>query len=122
MWGDHHILQCTRSLLKEKEKEETHHVSFDDESAFFSPTTGLTLSHFVSSPEDVYVQSDEGNIFSNNTKDEPRHHATFLSSMCGGCYENVDQNERDYSFLRLDSCECSDDSDIQYETLDFSVM
>ena len=42
--------------------------------------------------------------------------------MCGGCYENVYQIERDYSFLRLDSCGCSDDSDIQYETLDFSVM
>ena len=42
--------------------------------------------------------------------------------MCGDCYDNVDQNERDYSFLRLESCECSNDLDIQYETLDFSVM
>ena len=59
--GGRHILQCTRTLLKEKEKGETH-VTFDDESAFFSHATGLTLSHFVSSPKDVYVQSDEGNI------------------------------------------------------------
>jgi hypothetical protein len=122
LWeGGRHILQCTRTLLEEKEKGETH-VSFDDESAFFSHTTGLTLSHFVSSPEYVNVQSDEGNIYSNNIEDEPRYRAAFLSSMCGGCHENVDQNERDYSFLRLDSCECSDDSDIQYETLDFIGM
>jgi hypothetical protein len=97
--------------LKEKEKGETH-VTFDDESAFFSHTIGLTLSHFVSSPEDVYIQSDEGNIYSNNTEDEPHYHAAFLSSMCGGCYENADQNEREYSFLQLDSCGCFDDSDI----------
>jgi hypothetical protein len=71
----------------------------------------------------LYVQSDEGNIYSKNTKDKPQYNAAFLSSMSGGCYENVDQNERDYSFLRrLDSCECYDDSDIQYETLDFIVM
>jgi hypothetical protein len=38
------------------------------------------------------------------------------------CYDNVDQNELDYSFLRLDSCGCFNDSDIQYETFDFSVM
>ena len=64
--GDHHILQCTRTLLKEKEKGDTH-VTFDDESAFFSHTPGLTLSHFVSSLEDVYFQSDEVDIYSKNT-------------------------------------------------------
>jgi len=57
-----------------------------------------------------------------NTEDEPQYHVAFMSSMCDDCYNNIDQNERDYSFLRLESCDCSDDSDIQYETLDFSVM
>ena len=57
--------------MKEKEKGETHHGIFDDESAFFSHTIGLTLSHFVSTPEDVYVQRDEGDIYSINTEDEP---------------------------------------------------
>jgi hypothetical protein len=38
------------------------------------------------------------------------------------CYENVDRNEPDYSFLRLDSCGCYDNSDIQYETFYFGVM
>jgi hypothetical protein len=80
--------------LKEKEKGKAH-VTFDDESAFFSHNVGLTLSHFVSSPEDVYVQSDEANISSNNTEDEPHFHAAFLSSMGVGCFENADQNERD---------------------------
>ena len=121
MGGGHHILQRIRTLLKGKEKGETH-ITFDEESAFSSHTPSLKLSHFVSSPEDVYIQSDECYIYINNTEDKSRYHAAFLSSMCGGCYENVDQNERDYSFLRLDSCECFDDSDIQYETLDFSVM
>jgi len=75
--------------LKEKEKGKTH-VTFDDESSFFSHTVGLTFPHFVSSPEDVYVQSDEGNIYRNNTEDELQYHAAFLSSMCGCCDENVD--------------------------------
>ena len=70
----------------------------------------------------MYVQSDEFNISNNNSEDEPHFHAAFLYSMGVGCFENVDQNERDYSFLRVDSCECSDDSDIQYETLDFSTI
>ena len=119
--GDHHILQCTRTLLKEKEKEDTH-VTFDDESAFFSHTSGLTLSHFVSSPEDVYFQSEEVDLYIKNTEDEPQYHVAFLSSMCDDCYDSVDQNERDYSFLRLGSCDCSADSDIEYETLDFGAM
>jgi len=55
--------------LKEKEKGETH-VTFDDESAFFSHTTGLTLSHFASSSKDVHFQSDEGDIYSKNTNKE----------------------------------------------------
>jgi hypothetical protein len=42
--------------------------------------------------------------------------------MCDDCYDSVDQNERDYSFLRLESCDFPYDLDIEYETLDFSVM
>jgi len=89
---------------------------------FFSHTTSLTLSHIISSLEDVCLQSDEGDLYSKNTEDEPQYHEAFLSSMCDDCYDNVDQNQHDYSFLRLESCKCSDDSDIQYETLDFNVM
>ena len=38
------------------------------------------------------------------------------------CYDNADQHETDYSFLRIDSCACFDDSHIQYETFHFNVM
>jgi hypothetical protein len=108
--------------LKEKEKGDTH-VTFDDESAFFSHTLDLTLAHFNYSPEDVYFQCDEVDVYSKNTNDEPQYHVAFLSSMCYDCYESVDQNERDYSFLRLDSCDLpNNNSDIEYETLNFSVM
>ena len=31
-------------------------------------------------------------------------------------------NVTTYAFLRLESCDCSDDLDIEYETLDFRVM
>ena len=106
--------------MTEKEKGDTR-VTFDDEYAFFSHTPGLTLSDFVSSPEYVYSQCDEGDIYSKNTEDEPQCHVAFLSSMCDDCYDNVDQNERDYSFLRLESYVCSDDSDIEYETLDLNM-
>jgi hypothetical protein len=46
-------------------------VTFDDESAFFSHTPGFTLSHFVSSPEDVYFKSKDVDVYSKNTEDEP---------------------------------------------------
>ena len=81
--------------MKEKEKGDTH-VIFHDESAFFLHTPGLTLSHFVSSPEVVYFQSDEVNLYGKNTEDEPQYHMAFLYSMCDDCYDSVDQNERDY--------------------------
>jgi len=43
--------------------------------------------------------------------------------MCDDCYDNVfDQNDRDYSLLRFDSRESPYATDIEYETLDFSVM
>ena len=119
--GYHHILQCTRTLLKEKEKGDTR-VTFDDESALFSHTSGLTLSHFISSHEDVYSQCDEVDAYSKNTEDEQQYNVAFLSSMCDDCCDSVDQNERDYSFLRLKPCDFPDDSDIEYETLDFMVM
>ena len=60
--GDHDILQCLRTLLKEKEKGDTH-VTFDDESAFLSHTPILTKSHFASSPEDVYFLGDEFDVY-----------------------------------------------------------
>ena len=107
--------------MKKKKKGDAH-VTFDDERALFSHTPGLILSHFVSSPEDVYFQSDEFYVYSKNTKDEPQHHVAFLSSMCDDCYDNVDQNNRDYSFLRFAPCDFNEESDIKYETLDVSRM
>jgi hypothetical protein len=38
------------------------------------------------------------------------------------CYDNVNQNDRDNYFLRFAPCDSNDDSDIEYETLDFSTM
>jgi len=118
---DNHILQCTRTLLKKKKKRDTH-VTCDDESAFFLHILVLTISHFVSSHEDVYFQRYEFNVYSNNKKDDPQHHFAFLSSMRDVCFDNVDQNYRDYSFLRFASCDSHDDTYIEYETLDFSIM
>ncbi len=37
------------------------------------------------------------------------------------CYDNVDQNECDYSFLQPASCVFSNDSVSQYETVDASI-
>jgi hypothetical protein len=72
------MLQCPQTLLKEKEKGDAR-ITFDDESVFFSHTLGLTLSHFVSSHEDGYFQSDEFDVYNKNTEDEPQHHVAFLS-------------------------------------------
>jgi len=71
--GDHRILQCTRTLLKEKGKGDTR-VTFDDESAFFSQTHGLTLPHFVSSLEDVYFQGDEFDVYSDTKESDLNNH------------------------------------------------
>ena len=121
--GDHNILKCTRTLLKEKEnKKGDTHVTFDNESAFFSHTLGLTLSHVVSSPEDVYFQSNEFDVYSNTKEDDLQHPVAFLSSMRDDCYRSVDQNDRNYSFLRFASCDSHDDTYIEYETLDFSIV
>ena len=98
--------------MKKKEKEDAH-VTLDDESVFLSHTLGLTLPHFVSSPEDLYFQSDEVDVYSKNTKDEPHHHVAFLSSMCDDCYDHVDKNDRDYYFLRFELCDFPDDTDIE---------
>jgi hypothetical protein len=57
-----------------------------------------------------------------NIADESQHHVAFLSSMCDGCCDIVAQNERDFSFLRLESCDFLDNSDIEYETLDSCTM
>jgi hypothetical protein len=64
--------------LKENEKGDTH-VAFDDESAFFSHTPGLTLSHFVSSPEDVHFQGDEFDVYSDTKEADLQHRVAFIS-------------------------------------------
>jgi len=87
------MLQCPQTLLKEKEKGDAR-ITFDDESVFFSHTLGLTLSLFVSSPEDMYFQSDEFDVYSNIKEDDLQNHVAFLSSMCDDCYDSVDQNDR----------------------------
>jgi len=61
----------------------------------------------------VHFQSDEVDVYNNNIEDEPQYHVAFLSSMCDDCYDSVDQNERGYPFLRLESCDFIDDSDIE---------
>jgi len=106
--------------LKEKKKGDAH-VTCDDESACFSHTHGLTLSHFVSSPEDVYFKGDEFDVYCDTKEDDLQHHVAFLSSMCDDCYDNVDQNNRDYSFLRVAPCDSNNDSDIEYEITDLRI-
>jgi hypothetical protein len=98
------------------------HDAFDDESAFFSHTPGLTRSHFVSLPQDVYSQGDKFDVYSDAKEDDLQHHAVVLSSMYDDCYDNVDQNYCVYSFLRFASCDSHDDTYIECETLDFSIM
>jgi hypothetical protein len=80
------------------------------------------LSHFVSSPEDVYFKGDEFDVYCDTKEDDLQHHVAFLSSMCDDCYDNVDKNNRDCSFLRFAPCDPHDDTDFEYETLDFIVM
>jgi hypothetical protein len=182
--GEHHVIQCTRTILKEKEKGDQPDT-YDDESAFISEvhSNGLHEFRFASSPKHVYFSNFE--FESHNINVNVMHSVALLSTVCNTlldnsavydsdysflrvgrydslagaesidlvclmaqvstdygiasanrvidnestnhmnrfeCYDNVDQNEPDYSFLWLDSCECSDDSDIQYETFDFNVM
>ena len=106
--------------MKEKDKGDTH-VTFDDESAFFSHTPGLTLSHFVSSPANAYFQVDEFDVYSDTKEEDLHHHVAFLSSMCDDRYDRVGQHVRDYSFLRFAPCDSHDDTFSEYETHDFSV-
>jgi hypothetical protein len=42
--------------------------------------------------------------------------------VCDDCYDSDDHNDRDYFFLRFESRDFHDDTDIEYETLYFSVM
>ena len=98
--------------MKEKEKRDTH-VTSDDETAFFSHTPGLILSHFVSSSEEAYFQADEFDYCSDTKEDDLQHHVAFLSaSMYDDCYESVDQNNRDYPYLRFSPCDFEEESDI----------
>ena len=62
----------------------------------------------------MYFQSGEVDVHNTNTEDEPQHHVAFLSSMCDDCYDSVDGNDRDYSFLRFESCNFPDDKDPEY--------
>ena len=50
--GDRHILQCPRTVLKDKEKGDSN-VNFDDEGAFLSRTTGLEMSMLNIAQEEV---------------------------------------------------------------------
>jgi hypothetical protein len=105
--------------LKEKEKGDIH-VTFDDESAFFSHTRGLTLSHFFSSPEDVYFEGDEFDVYSDIKEDDLQRCFSFLNVR--GLLCTVDQNNRDYSFLRFAPCDPRDDTYVEYGTLYFHVV
>ena len=66
--------------MNEKEKGDTH-VTFDDESAFFSHHHGLTLSHFVSSPEDVHFQGDEFDVY-RDTKEVDLQQSFYYTLFC----------------------------------------
>ncbi len=83
---------------------------------------GITLSHFVSSPEDIYFQGDEFDDYRDIKEVDLRQHVAFMSSMCDDCHDCLDENDRDYSFLRLAPCDSNDDSYIECETLNFSIM
>ena len=120
-WGNHNILQCTRTLLKEKEKGDAH-VTFDDGSAFFPHTTSHNLSRFVSSLEDVFFRDDEFDVYIDTKDDASQHHVDFLSTMCDAHYDSVDQNNRDNCFLRIALFGPRDDTNVEYEIVDFSVM
>jgi hypothetical protein len=95
--GDHHIIQCTRTILKEKEKG-GYKETVDDESAFFSEVhfDGLHVSKFSSSPEDVYFPCGDFESYNNN--DEIMHHAAFSYTVPDVC-------DNDYSFLRIGRCD-----------------
>ena len=68
------------------------------------------------------MQGDEFDVYSDTKEVDLQHHVTFISSMCDDCYDSVDVNYRDYSFPRFAPCDSNDDSYIEYETLDFSIM
>jgi hypothetical protein len=77
--------------LKENKKGDSH-VTFDDESAFFSHTRGLSLSHFVSSPKDVHFQGGAFDVYNDAKEADLQHHVAFMSSMCDDCYRKKERN------------------------------
>jgi hypothetical protein len=96
--GDHHVLQCNRTILKEKEKG-GHIDTFYDESAFFSEVnfSGFHVSKFDSSPEDLYLPY--GDFESYNHNFDVIHHAAFSYTMS----DNF--RDHDSSFLRIGRCD-----------------
>ena len=50
---DHRILQCSKTVLKGREKNDTH-VTFDDENALLSLTSNLQMSTFTQDSNELY--------------------------------------------------------------------
>ena len=100
--------------MKEIEKGDNH-VTFDDKSAFFSHTSGLTLSHFVSSPKDVYFQSDEFDVYNNSKQRKITYNIMLLLFLqCVIIVMTVlTKGYRDYDFIRFASSDSYDDADIK---------
>jgi hypothetical protein len=98
--GDHHVIHCTRTILKEKEKGDQTDT-YDDESAFISEVhfSGLHTSRFTSSPKDVYFPC--GEFESNDTDVTVMHHVAFASTVSNNLLENSNVCDNDYSFLRI---------------------
>jgi len=93
--GDHHVIQCTRTILKEKEKGDKTDT-YDDESAFISEvhSNGLHVSKFASSPEKVYFPCCE--FESHNTNVDVMHDVALLSTMSDTLLDNSTVSESDY--------------------------
>ena len=110
--GDHHIVQCTETILKLKEKKGPH-AQFDDESAFLSLHPDCTVSTFIPDPDEIYFQND--NLASNLID----HHVAFPSSVVND-FPGI-KVSKDYSFLRLYDCAdadtIDDDTESLYETI-----
>ena len=74
--------------------------------------SGLHMSRFTSSPEDVYFPC--GEFESNNTNDNVMHHVAFASTVSDTLLENLNVCDNDYSFLRIGR----DDFTVDVEPID----